>query len=45
MCDEVIPIRLLGKHAELEAERLDEIIGCIGSTEVLGEAQPEDRCV
>ena len=45
MCDEVIPIRLLGKHAELEAERLEEIVRCIGSTEVLGEAEPEDRCV
>ena len=45
VCDEVIPIRLLGKHAELEAERLEEIVRCIGSTEVLGEAEPEDRCV
>ena len=45
VCDEVVPIRLLGKHAELEAERLEEIIRCIGSTEVLGEAEPEDRCV
>ncbi|PIL37364.1 hypothetical protein GSI_01057 [Ganoderma sinense ZZ0214-1] len=42
VCEEVIPIRLLGKHAELEAERLEEIIRCIGSTEVLGEAEPED---
>ncbi|KAI1796156.1 hypothetical protein LXA43DRAFT_970062 [Ganoderma leucocontextum] len=42
VCDEVIPLRLLGKHAALEAERLEEIIRCIGSTEVLGEAEPED---
>lgn len=42
MCDEPIPLRLLGKHAELEAERLQEIIACIGSTEVLGEAEPDD---
>lgn len=42
MCDEPIPLRLLGKHAELEAERLQEIIACIGSTEVLGEAEPVD---
>ena len=28
-----------------EAERLEEIIRCIGSTEVLGEAEPEDRYV
>ncbi|RPD66933.1 hypothetical protein L226DRAFT_123143 [Lentinus tigrinus ALCF2SS1-7] len=42
VCDEPIPLRLLGKHADLESERLDEIIGCIGSTEVLEEAEPED---
>ena len=45
VCDEPIPLRLLGKHAELESERLAEIIGCIGSTEVLGEAEPDDGCV
>ncbi|KAI0751030.1 hypothetical protein C8Q80DRAFT_1155136 [Daedaleopsis nitida] len=42
VCDELIPLRLLGKHADLEAERLEEIIRCIGSTEVLGEAEPDD---
>ncbi|KAI0720351.1 hypothetical protein C8T65DRAFT_752941 [Cerioporus squamosus] len=42
VCDEAIPLRLLGKHADLESERLDEIIRCIGSTEVLGEAEPDD---
>ncbi|KAI0722778.1 hypothetical protein C8Q76DRAFT_855151 [Earliella scabrosa] len=42
VCDEPIPLRLLGKHADLEAERLEEIIRCIGSTEVLGEAEPDD---
>lgn len=45
VCDEPIPIRLLGKHADLEWERLEEIIRCIGSTEVLGEAEPDDGCV
>ena len=45
VCDEPIPLRLLGKHADLESERLDEIMRCIGSTEVLEEAEPEDGCV
>ncbi|EJF62371.1 hypothetical protein DICSQDRAFT_85257 [Dichomitus squalens LYAD-421 SS1] len=42
VCDEAIPLRLLGKHANLETERLEEIIRSVGSTEVLGEAEPED---
>ncbi|KAH9943227.1 uncharacterized protein BXZ73DRAFT_97278 [Epithele typhae] len=42
VCDEPIPIRLLGKHAQLENERLDAIIGSIGSMEVLDEAEPDD---
>ncbi|KAI0638411.1 hypothetical protein C8Q77DRAFT_1215222 [Trametes polyzona] len=42
ICDEAIPLRLLPKHAVLESERLEEIVRCIGSTEVLGEAQPDD---
>ncbi|RDX53859.1 hypothetical protein OH76DRAFT_1453623 [Lentinus brumalis] len=42
VCDEAIPLRLLGKHAILESERLDEIMRCIGSTEVHGEAEPDD---
>ncbi|KAJ3875060.1 hypothetical protein F5051DRAFT_415100 [Lentinula edodes] len=33
ICNEPIPLRLLGKHAELEASRVDEIIGHIGSQE------------
>ncbi|KAF9059383.1 hypothetical protein BDP27DRAFT_1238893 [Rhodocollybia butyracea] len=33
ICNEQIPLRLLGKHAELEASRVDEIIGHIGSDE------------
>ena len=45
VCDEAIPIRLLGKHADLEWERLEEIMRCIGSTEVLGEAEPDDGYV
>ncbi|CDO73777.1 hypothetical protein BN946_scf185015.g105 [Trametes cinnabarina] len=42
ICDEPIPLRLLAKHAVLESERLEEIIRAIGSTEVLGEAEPDD---
>lgn len=42
MCDEEIPVRLLDKHADLEAERVDEIMRHIGSTEVLGAAEPDD---
>lgn len=45
ICDEPIPLRLLSKHAVLEAERLEEIVRSIGSTEVLGEAEPDDGCV
>ncbi|KAJ4479175.1 hypothetical protein J3R30DRAFT_2728173 [Lentinula aciculospora] len=33
ICNEPIPLRLLRKHAELEASRVDEIIGHIGSEE------------
>ncbi|KAH9850811.1 hypothetical protein C2E23DRAFT_834233 [Lenzites betulinus] len=42
ICDEAIPLRLLAKHAVLESERLEEIVRCIGSTEVLGEAEPDE---
>ncbi|KAI0677311.1 hypothetical protein C8Q78DRAFT_1065889 [Trametes maxima] len=42
ICEEPIPLRLLAKHAVLESERLEEIVRCIGSTEVLGEAEPDD---
>ncbi|KAI0776221.1 hypothetical protein BD413DRAFT_527334 [Trametes elegans] len=42
ICDEPIPLRLLSRHAGLEWERLEEIVRCIGSTEVLGEAEPDD---
>lgn len=33
ICNEPIPLRLLGKHSELEASRVDEIVDQIGSTE------------
>lgn len=45
VCDEEIPVRLLERHADLEAERVDEIVRAIGSTEVLGIAEPDDGCV
>ncbi|KAF8663386.1 hypothetical protein AX16_000961 [Volvariella volvacea WC 439] len=35
ICDEAIPIRLLGRHAELESERVEDIIKHIGSEECL----------
>ena len=44
ICNEEIPIRLLGAHLDLETSRVDEIIQSIGSTEVLGEAEPDDGC-
>lgn len=42
VCDEEIPVRLLDRHAQLEAERLNEIMGHIGSMEVLDSAEPDD---
>ncbi|KAI0775381.1 hypothetical protein BC629DRAFT_1595022 [Irpex lacteus] len=42
VCDEEIPVRLLERHVDLEAERVDEIIRAIGSTEVLSIAEPDD---
>ncbi|KIP12791.1 hypothetical protein PHLGIDRAFT_20816 [Phlebiopsis gigantea 11061_1 CR5-6] len=42
VCDEEIPVRLLDRHAELEAERVDVIMRCIGSSEVLDSAEPDD---
>lgn len=41
VCEEVIPLRLLGTHAELESERLEEIIKQVGLTDVLFE-DPDD---
>lgn len=34
VCDEQIPLRLLSKHAELESERVEQIIKNIGSAEL-----------
>lgn len=42
VCEEDIPVRLLDVHAELESERVNEIIQRIGSTEVLEQAEPDD---
>ena len=42
VCDEEIPIRLLGRHADLEAERLEDIMAAIGSVEILDIAEPDD---
>ncbi|KAF9481866.1 hypothetical protein BDN70DRAFT_991605 [Pholiota conissans] len=35
ICDERIPLRLLGRHAELESERVEGIIQKVGSFEVV----------
>ncbi|KAF8897794.1 hypothetical protein BD779DRAFT_1432819 [Infundibulicybe gibba] len=35
ICDEPVPLRLLGAHAELEAKRVETIIKNIGSTDIL----------
>ncbi|KAG6910988.1 hypothetical protein DXG01_006042 [Tephrocybe rancida] len=35
VCDEVVPIRLLGTHAELESQRLEAIFDQVGSMESL----------
>jgi hypothetical protein len=40
ICDEAVPLRLLAKHAELESERVDEILSKIGSSDV----QYESAC-
>ncbi|KAH7916250.1 hypothetical protein BJ138DRAFT_595052 [Hygrophoropsis aurantiaca] len=37
-CDEMIPIRLLAAHNELELQRVEEIIRQVGSIEVLADA-------
>ena len=44
VCEEPVPLRLLGTHAELESERLEEIIKQVGSTDVLLN-DPGDQCV
>ena len=44
VCDEDIPVRLLERHADLEAERVDEIMAAIGSVDVLDDAEPDDGC-
>ena len=36
-CSELIPIRLLAAHAELEMQRVEDIIKHIGDAEVLAE--------
>lgn len=35
VCEEAIPLRLMGRHAQLESERVDQIISQIGSSEPL----------
>lgn len=40
VCEELIPIRLLGKHLDLELQRVEDIVKAVGSTEVL---QDDDR--
>lgn len=35
MCAELIPVRLLSAHAELEAERVEAIVNRVGDVDVL----------
>lgn len=42
VCQEEIPVRLLEKHVDWEAEKLDEIISAIGSVDILDIAEPDD---
>ncbi|KAL1740787.1 hypothetical protein HDZ31DRAFT_85239 [Schizophyllum fasciatum] len=34
VCSELVPLRLIGKHLDLESERVDDIIAAVGSSEV-----------
>lgn len=45
ICDEIIPLRLLSKHLELETERVEEIISNVGSTEPILQAEFEEGFV
>jgi hypothetical protein len=44
VCDELIPLRLLAAHADLESQRVEEIIKQVGSTDFMFD-EPEDGCV
>ena len=46
VCDELIPLRLMAVHLDLELQRVEEIIKAVGSSEVLYD-QPEElqECV
>lgn len=44
VCDELIPIRLLAAHSELEMERVEDIIKGLGSTEIMLD-EFEEGCV
>ena len=35
VCDEHIPLRLLSKHAELESERVENVIKTVGSSDII----------
>lgn len=41
VCEELIPIRLLAVHLDLELQRVEDIIKAVGSTEVLLDDQEE----
>ncbi|TRM68228.1 hypothetical protein BD626DRAFT_481131 [Schizophyllum amplum] len=41
VCSEPIPLRLMGKHLELESERVDDIIAHVGSPEVYQDDREE----
>lgn len=43
VCEELIPIRLLPVHLDLELKRVEDIIKAVGSSEVLQDADDQDE--
>jgi hypothetical protein len=44
VCEELIPIRLLAVHLDLELQRVEDIVKAVGSSEVLLDDQEEGYC-
>lgn len=44
VCDEHIPLRLLSRHAELESERVEDVIKKVGSSDITYD-ELDDGCV
>ena len=41
VCEELIPLRLMAVHLDLELQRVEEIVKAVGSSEVLYDDQEE----